>query len=81
MAKIIVWSKERGVRTLKEGVSVDSYRAKYPSVIVVKRVPTVATMEKWVSDGVARSIDGCRVEPDGECEHGYPSWLMALGFV
>lgn len=80
MGKITVWSRERGVRTLKEGVTVEQYAEKYPSAIKCKP-PTVATMDRWVSDGVARSIDGCRVEPDGECEHGYPSWLMALGLI
>ena len=27
------------------------------------------------------AIDGCDVEPDGECEHGYPSWPMVLGLI
>ena len=25
--------------------------------------------------------EGCEVEPDGECEHGFPSVLMALGLI
>lgn len=25
--------------------------------------------------------DGCQVEPDGRCEHGHPSILMALGII
>jgi hypothetical protein len=24
---------------------------------------------------------GCEVEPDGECEHGHPSVLVALGLI
>lgn len=31
--------------------------------------------------GVCRAADGCRVEPDGECEHGWPSKLLALGLI
>jgi hypothetical protein len=26
--------------------------------------------------GVIEATDGCSVEPDGTCEHGYPSWLL-----
>jgi hypothetical protein len=25
--------------------------------------------------------EGCEVEPDGECEHGYPSVLIALNMI
>lgn len=25
--------------------------------------------------------EGCKVEPDGHCEHGYPSVLLALGVI
>lgn len=25
--------------------------------------------------------DGCEVEPDGECEHGFPSVLLELGYM
>ena len=32
--------------------------------------PPLATMERWMDDGVARATDGCRVEPDGTCPHG-----------
>ena len=27
------------------------------------------------------ATDGCRVEPDGICEHGQPSWLLHLGSI
>lgn len=43
--------------------------------------PSIRTMERWVSDGVAKATDGCRVEPDGTCPHGCRSWLMELGYV
>ncbi len=32
-------------------------------------------------DGVCPAADGCCVEPDGECEHGWPSKLLALGLI
>ena len=25
--------------------------------------------------------EGCTVEPDGECPHGYPSILLAAGLI
>jgi hypothetical protein len=43
--------------------------------------PTMEQLEEWICDGVAEATDGCRVEPDGTCEHGHSSWLMVLGFV
>jgi hypothetical protein len=43
--------------------------------------PSERTLEKWSRDGVAKSTDGCRVEPDGVCSHGAKSWLLELGLV
>jgi hypothetical protein len=75
--KTQVWSKERGAKVLKEGADFETYRAKYPSAIKRKH-PSMACMERWHSDGGCNAVDGCWVEPDGECEHGYPSWLRAM---
>ena len=80
MAKITVYSSKRGVRTLKEGVTLAQYKEKFPDAIQVK-VPSVKTMEKWDENGYCKAVDGCRVEPDGICSHGYPSWLMAMGLI
>ena len=43
--------------------------------------PSPQTMTKWICDGVARATDGCRIEPDGSCQHGYPSWFIYLGVI
>ena len=43
--------------------------------------PSLEVMEKWVSTGVARATDGCRVEPDGICPHGKESWLLVAGLI
>lgn len=45
------------------------------------KAPSIATMERWMADGVAKATDGCRVEPDGRCGHGKPSWLLYLGYI
>ena len=43
--------------------------------------PSIATMERWNYDGIARATDGCRIEPDGVCEHGHSSWMLVLGVI
>lgn len=35
----------------------------------------------WLMDSVVDATDGCSVEPDGVCPHGYPSWLIQLGLI
>ena len=45
------------------------------------KIPSLKTMERWIMDGVAKATDGCRVEPDGECQHGCKSWLIVLGYI
>ena len=42
--------------------------------------PSIGQLEDWFADGVAEATDGCRVEPDGTCPHGKPSWLIELGY-
>jgi hypothetical protein len=75
-----VYSNERGLRGLKDGVSFENYKTKYPSAIEVK-IPCESTLSKWASDCICKCPDGCRTEPDGHCEHGYPSWLLILGYI
>ncbi len=43
--------------------------------------PSFEELEFWVFDSVCDATDGCSVEPDGVCEHGHPSWLLALGLI
>ena len=45
------------------------------------RRPSIRRMTEWMSEGGAEATDGCWVEPDGHCEHGKPSWLIALGLI
>ena len=45
---------------------------------------TVALMLLAAANGdpiPAECIHGCKVEADGVCEHGHPSWLLKLGYV
>lgn len=43
--------------------------------------PDFEDLEFWMFDGIAEATDGCRVEPDGVCEHGHESWLLHLGLI
>jgi len=43
--------------------------------------PSIEDLEYMVFDGVAKSTDGCSVEPDGVCPHGHPSWLIRLYMI
>ncbi|MGF6881716.1 hypothetical protein ABH933_001227 [Nocardia sp. GP40] len=46
-----------------------------------QKPPPLWKLEEWAVDSVAEATDGCEVEPDGTCEHGRPSWLLALGLI
>ncbi len=43
--------------------------------------PSVRTLKKWSSDGIAKSVTGHRVEPDGYGPDGSPSWLLVFGLI
>ena len=43
--------------------------------------PSEEKMMEWMGYGVAEATDGCRVELDGYCEHGNPSWFIELGII
>ena len=51
------------------------------NVSIANKRPTLPTMERWMDRGIAKSLDGCEVEPDGRCDHNMPSWLTVLGFI
>jgi hypothetical protein len=44
--------------------------------------PSLRTLEQWAFDEkTPRATDGCKVELDGVCVHGHPSWALRLGYV
>jgi hypothetical protein len=45
------------------------------------KLPSISTLERWDSNGTCKAIDGCIVEPDGVCPHGFPSWLILIGMI
>jgi hypothetical protein len=72
--KLIKWAQD------KEGDLVKHCDLKRMTFQKVKP-PTLKTLERWSDSGIAKATDGCRVEPDGTCEHGCQSWLLVLGFI
>ncbi len=42
---------------------------------------TYADIEEMDANGIFECADGCHVEPDGHCEHGYTSPLILLGII
>jgi len=43
--------------------------------------PTDEDLWDWTMDSLCEATDGCVVEPDGVCQHGYPSWLLYYGLI
>jgi hypothetical protein len=43
--------------------------------------PDVETIEEWFFGGYCLATDGCKVEPDGWCPHGYVSWMIQMGLI
>jgi hypothetical protein len=41
-------------------------------------VPAKSEFDEWADSGIAKSLDGCEVEPNGECQHGLKSWYVVL---
>ena len=64
------------MKTVVTGTAVNIKTGATKEVKVGSRAAMRALM-----DGVAAAADGCRVEPDGHCPHGWPSKLMACGLV
>ena len=69
------------IRLLKEGVDLAEYFTKHPEAIKISKPPCESTLERWDNEGYCKALDGCHVEPDGTCEHGLPSWLMAMNWI
>lgn len=45
------------------------------------KMPSLATLERYSDDGIAKSVFGARVEPDGWDAQGSPSWLLVAGVI
>jgi hypothetical protein len=77
------WENPIATRITDDAGSVVAVRTEnlYKYVSGISRPPSVNMMEKWMYDGVAKSITGKRVEPDGYGPDGAPSWMLAMGII
>lgn len=71
------------VKVFKDHCTEEFLKEKYPQYEFeeVRKPPTRRTIDRWISTGVAKATDGCKVEPDGVCPHGKESWLLVLGWI
>ena len=52
----------------------------YPAPTV--DIPDISQIMEWIEeDSGCEATDGCWVEPDGVCEHGFISWAVHLGLI
>jgi len=77
---MIVYSKAKGLRKLKEGVTLEKYQERFPDAIECFP-PSMEELEDMNFDGIVETPCGCQVEPDGYCSHGRPSWLIVFGII
>jgi len=62
----------------------DTYAGRHRASVTSRTywpAPTISEPDEedlmdMVDEGTADATDGCAVEPDGECSHGHPSWLL-----
>jgi len=85
--KFIIGKEADGsIRKLKPEVDFDNYlskiREKGISAIKIRKPPSMESLGRCLDNGLSKAVDGCcGVEPDGICEHGYPSFLLAMGMI
>ena len=82
--RLVVLVNKRRLYRLKPGVTLEAMQAKYPGKqLEVVEPPSLEELREAVYDGVCGTPceEGCDVEPDGECCHGYPSWLRLYGVI
>jgi len=85
--KLSVYHEMQWVPTgkkIKEGMSIEEFRSKRennPDIKINPKIPSLNTIEKWENDGISKTPDGCTVEPDGTCPHGWDSWMKVMGLI
>jgi hypothetical protein len=77
------WTVEGGWASLDNLAAAQAMRADEVRYVEIIHAPTpsVEEIEEWLAAGGCDALDGCWVEPDGECEHGEPSWARELGLL
>ena len=75
-----VGGREPGTRT-QDGRA--PHRQPQPGRKEVNRMqrPSLEELQRQLEEDGCEATDGCFVEPDGTCDHGQPSWLLAIGLI
>lgn len=47
----------------------------------INKAPSLMTLEKYNSDGIAKTVTGEKTEPDGFGTNGAPSWMLVMGII
>jgi len=66
------------LRTLQPGKDMEEYLRKYPDAYPITQLPSITQLEYWYITDKAKAVDGCVCQAEAYCEHGQPSWLLAL---
>ena len=70
------------VSTIGCNLYLDGYdRVMKLSYTSVCKHPSVTSLMRWAEDGIAKSVGGKKVEPDGYDSDGFPSWLLVVGMI
>lgn len=50
--------------------------------VIIKGEPSTKAIQEWTFD-ITRpeTPDGCHVEADGCCKHGWDSWMLYMGVI
>ena len=80
-----ILKNKQHVRQYKKFASAGYLKAKYPhnEYETVPKPPGITKLERYMDRGICPCCGpcDCMIEPDGHCEHGYPSWLLALSVI
>lgn len=76
MAKmtVVAWAKDNGIEAKLDARG---------EVDLEARLELAEVCREAIFDGTCPAVcdEGCEVEPDGECEHGAESLLLAIGLI
>lgn len=71
----------KAVRTNDPATIASNLKSRGLTVVKTVKEPSLKSLEKYSDNGVCPTPDGCRVEPDGKCQHNLSSWLLILGII
>lgn len=85
-SRTVVYERPNGVWHLgriKAGLDINEVLRRHPDwKRVTRKPPTLVTVARRAALSETNyATDGCKVEPDGVCQHGHPSWALVYGVI